>query len=73
MLKLLPVVLLAGCVATHGPKPSDTIFKEKDRDWLKIYEHELKVARENGDIDAWRFFFPEYIKELKKNAESKTQ
>ncbi len=67
------MVLLAGCVATHGPKPSDTIFKEKDRDWLKIYEHELKVARENGDIDAWRFFFPEYIKELKKNAESKTQ
>jgi len=65
VLKLLPVVLLAGCVATHSPKPSDTIFKEEDRDWLKIYEHELKVARENGDVDAWRFFFPEYLKELK--------
>jgi hypothetical protein len=65
VLRLLPVFLLTGCVVAHSPTPNDTIFKEQDRDWLQTYEHELKVAKQNGDIDAWRFFFPEYLKELK--------
>jgi hypothetical protein len=32
-----------------------------------IYEHELMVAKENDDYEAWRFFWPEYLKELSKS------
>ena len=39
---------------------------QKPKDWVKIYEHELEAARKNDDIDAWRFFWPEYLKERSK-------
>ena len=65
MLKLLPLFFLAGCVSTHSPKPSDTIFKDEDRDWLQVYAHEIKVAKQNNDLPAWLFFLPRIPKELK--------
>jgi len=61
---LLIVFLLSGCSLKEAPKPSDTLFDPKKRDWLQIYAHEIKVAIENNDHDAFRFFWPEYVKEL---------
>tara|TARA_A100001011_G_scaffold344144_1_gene378992 strand:+ start:213 stop:413 length:201 start_codon:yes stop_codon:yes gene_type:complete len=66
VLRLLPLFFLLGCVTTHKPQPSDTKFKDSDRNWVKVYEHELKVAIENDDIEAWMFFWPEYLKEISK-------
>lgn len=61
---LLIFILLSGCSLKKAPKPSDTLFDPGKRNWLEIYAHELKVARENNDYDAFRFFWPEYLKEL---------
>ena len=64
MLRFLPLFFLLGCAVTHNPQPSDTKFKESDRNWVKVYEHELKVAIANDDREAWIFFWPEYLKAL---------
>lgn len=48
----------------HNPQPSDTIFKPSDKNWASIYEKELKIAIENEDMQAFYFFWPEYLKEL---------
>ena len=61
---LLIVAFLSGCSHTKNLKPSDTKFDESKRNWVQIYEHELRVAKENEDYDAFRFFWPEYVKEL---------
>lgn len=42
----------------------------KEKDWLKIYEKELQIARENDDIEAWTFFWREYIKELQNRSKN---
>ena len=34
--------------------------------WAEVYKNELKIARENNDIESWMFFWPEYLKELDK-------
>jgi len=57
---LLIIILCCGC--SHTKKP-----QKQEKKWLKIYENELNIARENDDINAWIFFWPEYIKERKKN------
>jgi len=38
-----------------------------EKNWLEIYRQELIIAKDNNDIDAWIFFWPEYKKELNKN------
>ncbi len=63
MLRFLPVLLLLGCVATRGPQPSDTEFKEEDKNWKIIYANEMSVAKENNDTEAYFFFLQEIIKE----------
>ena len=63
MLRLLPLVLLCGCVTTHGPQPADTEFDESQRDWVEIYRQELIIALRNDDAQAWHFFWQELIKE----------
>ena len=63
MLKLLPLVLLLGCAVIRAPKPSDTKFKEEDRNWTSIYVHEMKIAKANNDAEAYYFFLQEIIKE----------
>lgn len=63
MLRLLPVLLLLGCVSTRGPQPSDTEFKEEDRNWRQVYSEEMRIANENNDREAYYFFLQEVIKE----------
>tara|TARA_B100000902_G_scaffold399837_1_gene472901 strand:+ start:3043 stop:3243 length:201 start_codon:yes stop_codon:yes gene_type:complete len=66
VLRFLPCFFLLGCAITHNPQLLDTKFKDADRNWAKVYEHELKVALENDDVEAWMFFWPEYLKEVSK-------
>ena len=47
----------------HNPAPEDTAFDESKRDWLEVFKHEIKVAVENDDVDAYNFFFEEYMRE----------
>ena len=64
MLRFLPMILLCGCVhMKHDLQPSDTKFKDKERDWAEVYREEMRIATENDDREAWHFFFHEFIKE----------
>jgi len=54
--KILPFFLLFSC--------SSIKIEQKEINWIKVYENELKIARENNDIESWMFFWPEYLKEL---------
>ena len=74
----LSLLFLSGCVATHNPKPADTSLsrsvefqKEIDellkadaenKKWEKIYLEEIRIAQENLDYDAYRFFLAEYVR-----------
>jgi len=59
-------LILTGCVSKHKPQISETEFDPQKRNWLKVYEHELKTAIENDDGEAYYFFWPEYLKEYDK-------
>lgn len=63
MLRLLPLILLSGCVIKHDPKPSDTNFDPSNRDWVETYKKEIEIAIENDDREAWNFFWREYMLE----------
>ena len=72
MLKLLPLLILGGCAGMRSPSLSDTVLEEEDRDWAQVYRMEIKIAVENEDLDAYNFFFEEYMKErIKQVKESK--
>lgn len=60
------LLLLTSCAPQRSPQSSDVFFDPDQQNWLKIYSNELKSARDNNDMDAWMFFWPEYLKELKK-------
>jgi len=60
---MLPALLLLGCVSTRGPQPSDTEFKEEDKNWKLVYSEEMKIANENNDQEAYYFFLQEIVKE----------
>jgi hypothetical protein len=47
----------------RSPSLSDTVLEEEDRDWAQVYRMEIKIAVENEDLDAYNFFFEEYMKE----------
>ena len=56
----------------RSPSLSETVLKEEDRDWAQVYRMEIKIAVENDDLDAYNFFFEEYMKErIKQVKESK--
>jgi hypothetical protein len=59
-------LILTGCVSKHNPQISETEFDPQKRNWLKVYEQELKTAIENDDGAAYYFFWPEYLKEYDK-------
>ena len=63
MFRLIPLVLLCGCVATHNPQLGETKLNEIERDWVEIYRNEIKIAVENQDRDAYDFFMLELLKE----------
>jgi len=50
-------------VAIRDPQPADTRFGENARNWVEIYQNEIKMSIENGDADAYHFFMQELIKE----------
>ena len=58
--------MLSGCAHNKSPQINDTNLNPQNRDWLKVYEHELKTAIENDDGEAYYFFWPEYLKEYDK-------
>lgn len=64
MLRLIFLLLAIGC-SHSNPQLSDTNFKEKDRDWIQVYIHEVNTAIEHEDHDAYHFFMRELIKEIK--------
>lgn len=64
MLRYLLILLLyGGCSTKEYLTPKITTFKEEDRDWVQVYRHEMKVAMDHDDVDAWHFFFWELLKE----------
>jgi len=44
----------------HSPELTKT-------NWETVYEQELESARKNDDLQAWMFFWPEYLKEREEN------
>lgn len=66
MLRLLPLILLSGCVIKHDLKHDGANLNPEDRDWVKIYRHEIEVAIKNDDREAWSFFWREYLLERAK-------
>ena len=54
--------MLSGCATKHSLTPSDTNFKESQRDWMAVYNEELRIAIENNDVEARYFFLQEIIK-----------
>jgi len=62
VLKVLPFLVLMGCVSSHSHQPSDTFFNESERDWSAVYRTELDIAAENSDKEAWYFFMQELVK-----------
>ena len=63
MFKIIPLLLFCGCAVTHNPQPIDTEFDENKRNWAEVYRHEIKIAVENEDLEAYNFFFQEYMRE----------
>ena len=46
----------------HPPTSSDTRLDEGQRNWAEVYRMEIKIAVENEDLDAYNFFFEEYMR-----------
>ena len=63
MLRLFWLVLLGGCTHTLPPQPADTLFQPEQRDWLEVYRHEIDIAVQNNDNEAYYFFLQELVKE----------
>ncbi len=62
MLRVVPLLMLAGCVSSSNPKPADTFFKDSERDWSEVYREEIRIAVANEDKEAYYFFMQELIK-----------
>ena len=60
------LLMLTGCVSKREPQINDTKFDPNERNWLNVYDHELKTAIDNDDGEAYYFFWPEYLKEYDK-------
>ncbi len=43
--------------------PADTKFDDSKRDWIVVFEHEIQVAIDNEDEEAYHFFMQELLKE----------
>ena len=57
------LLILFGCQTKHNLKPSDTKFKESERNWEQLYARELHNALKNEDDAAFYFFWPYYLQE----------
>ena len=61
------LLILFGCQTKHSLKPSDTQFKDSERNWEALYARELSNALINEDDVAFYFFWPLYIQERSHN------
>ena len=61
---LLLCFIFSSCSIKNNPK--DFSSNNKKTNWVEIHRRELISSAENGDVEAWLFFFPEYLKELNK-------
>ena len=57
--------LLSSCAIDRGSNSISQKNTQENKDWLKIYERELQIAKDNEDFEAWSFFFREYLLEIK--------
>jgi len=63
VLRFFSLIFLTSCVVSPNPTPKDTEFDESKRNWAEVYRSEIKAAVENEDLDAYNFFFQEYMRE----------
>ena len=63
MLRLLPLVFVCGCVANYSPNPIDTELNQSKKNWVEIYQNEIKISIDNQDRDSYNFFMLELLKE----------
>ena len=59
-------IFITSCSHKNDPQPSDTLFKDSQKNWIDIYANELQIALDNDDTEAFYFFWEEYKKELNK-------
>ena len=60
---LFLLLIFFGCQTKHNFKPSDTKFKEIERNWEQLYSRELRNSLKNEDDVAFYFFWPLYLQE----------
>ena len=65
MFRLILLLLVTGC-ALHSPRNIVKNNKKEARNWLEIYNSEIKIAIENEDTEAFYFFLQEYVKEKRR-------
>jgi hypothetical protein len=47
----------------NEPTIEDTKFDKSKRDWVAVFGHEIRVAMENEDEEAYHFFMHELLQE----------
>lgn len=57
------ILFISSCTNSNKLKPSDTLFKEEDRNWEEVYAIELERALFHEDDVSFHFFWPYYLKE----------
>ena len=63
MRKFLALLLFIPSCVVKEPQIEDTRFDESKRDWVAVYENEIRVAIANEDEAAYHFFFRELLME----------
>lgn len=73
-MRLLIILLffICSCNNSNKLKPSDTLFKEEDKNWEELYAIELARALFHEDDIAFYFFWPYYLRERYLNRNKKT-
>lgn len=57
-------LLLPSCIFVESPIINE--IEPNNKNWSEIYLEEMRIARENDDIQAWIFFLREYEREIAK-------
>ena len=71
---LFIILLLIGCQShQYKPKPSDTKYKEQERNWEYLYAIELQNALTHEDDLAFYFFWPYYLEARYENKQKKLE
>lgn len=58
----LVFLLLSSCILVRSPIINE--IEPNNKKWHEIYLHEMQIAKDNGDLEAWMFFLHEYQKEV---------